>query len=1019
MDTNNLLSQATGTMSVKNRKYYVVEMQWFRRAFPVLNGQPGTRESLGPIHNERLYDPNSSLVCAQYEHGVDYVLVGPNVWLLLSRKFVFDQQIAAPVVFNAEAAGCRVWLQLSASATIPLLGRFPYEKYLESPSQNNDTVVSDDPTVGEDDYDEMDTYQQMESGTLSPTGDPILLLPPPETKIIRRRYGSGLGSMGNTCFMNSTLQCLAHTEPLKRYFLSGEYRQDLNRSNPLGTGGDLATEFSALLGEMWTGDKPVVYPRQFKVTLGKHAEQFVGYDQHDSQELATYLLDALHEDCNRVTQKPYFEKPEQGPNETDEEAADKAWNLHLSRDDSRVLDNFMGQVKSRLECPDCSRVSTTFDPFMFLSVPVPGSEMRKLKVFYVPLNPRRRTVQMDVKIAKLATIADLVKAAFALRKEDGFQVPASTEDAVVADVFKRDVWAWLQHESAIDAIKDTDVTYIYELTSSKELEETNHNPPLSSEDADIELLPSQRKLDFATTTRLNSVDNWMNELQKYCWSTLPLEHAMNPRSGTTEDRVRFYRRLTAFIRDCHSAEPPKRTREEMEDEGTVSLGTICSKSTQFKGVRTEQDLAIIEHVARKLYFEIKRLESLQAEAEDVVVEVKLRNRSTVLGDPFAVRIAQDTTVHELRQLIYHRLERCFCNEKPSAGEPTAESSPCPDDPMRYMLEMPLWYERNRRSGGKTFKKQMGSVPESNLTCLKEDVVTADPSHKEEQVKVWTLCGNEGRIYLDFSDETFANFNETEFFKFDERPTPQDHAESEKNLSVYDCIEKYCTREQLEESEQWYCSQCKDRVCAWKQIEIFRCPPHLIVHLKRFQFSASSHRRQKISTFIDFPLEGLDLRNHVAHYLAGEEPIYDCYAVSNHFGGLGGGHYTAYALNEGNVWCNYDDSRITENVNPQEVVSDAAYVLYYRRRDVPTEQEYEVDLTTSDTTMAPAKVPAVITDSHSRPSSWTSSQLISSDAAMVDDEGSTTSDGAVSGYRPAEDYDRDDPDWANTGHLLEQ
>merc|ERR1712157_642031 len=65
----------------------------------------------------------------------------------------------------------------------------------------------------------------------------------------------------------------------------------------------------------------------------------------------------------------------------------------------------------------------------------------------------------------------------------------------------------------------------------------------------------------------------------------------------------------------------------------------------------------------------------------------------------------------------------------------------------------------------------------------------------------------------------------------------------------------------------------------------------------------------------------------------EKPIYDCYAVSNHYGGLGGGHYTAYALNENNTWGHYDDSRISTDINVKEVISSAAYVLYYRRRNV--------------------------------------------------------------------------------------
>merc|ERR1712032_276761 len=80
--------------------------------------------------------------------------------------------------------------------------------------------------------------------------------------------------------------------------------------------------------------------------------------------------------------------------------------------------------------------------------------------------------------------------------------------------------------------------------------------------------------------------------------------------------------------------------------------------------------------------------------------------------------------------------------------------------------------------------------------------------------------------------------------------------------------------------------------------------------------------------------GLDLRGVVKHWEGEEqEPVYDCYAVSNHFGGLGGGHYTAYAKGDDGEWCNFDDSRVTTGVEESEVVSSAAYCLYYMRKDV--------------------------------------------------------------------------------------
>ena len=182
----------------------------------------------------------------------------------------------------------------------------------------------------------------------------------------------GLHNIGNTCFMNSTLQCLLHCRPLWEHFLSGKYKEEINETNPLGTGGKLAKEFAKLVDMFWNEPtESVVTPRELKWVIAQHAPMFGGYQQQDSQELVTFLLDGLHEDLNLVKEKSYTEVIEAN-DRPDEVVANLCWEQHLLRNKSKIVDLFQGQYKSRLRCPHCEKSSVTFDPFMYLSLPIPS-----------------------------------------------------------------------------------------------------------------------------------------------------------------------------------------------------------------------------------------------------------------------------------------------------------------------------------------------------------------------------------------------------------------------------------------------------------------------------------------------------------------------------------------------------------------------------------------------------------------------------------------------------------------------
>ena len=198
-----------------------------------------------------------------------------------------------------------------------------------------------------------------------------------QNKTARSRGTVGLGNLGNTCYMNSALQCVRSVEELTMYFIEDHYKRELNPSNPLAHNGDVAKTYAKLLHEMYDPKVSSSFtPRNFKNIVGKYGPSFSGYQQQDSQEFLLFLLDGLQEDLNRIHKKPYIEKPDS----TDEmvnnpvalrEMADKCWDIYKARNDSVITDLFAGMYKSTVVCPECEKVSIIFDPFNNLTLQLP------------------------------------------------------------------------------------------------------------------------------------------------------------------------------------------------------------------------------------------------------------------------------------------------------------------------------------------------------------------------------------------------------------------------------------------------------------------------------------------------------------------------------------------------------------------------------------------------------------------------------------------------------------------------
>ncbi len=100
-------------------------------------------------------------------------------------------------------------------------------------------------------------------------------------------------------------------------------------------------------------------------------------------------------------------------------------------------------------------------------------------------------------------------------------------------------------------------------------------------------------------------------------------------------------------------------------------------------------------------------------------------------------------------------------------------------------------------------------------------------------------------------------------------------------------------------------------------------------------------REKIDTYVDFPIDGLNMNPYCSSFRANEKKnsnttkIYDLIGVINHYGRMGFGHYTAYCRDWvgdqlDDTWRCYDDDHVTV-VDKSKIKTKAAYILFYKKR----------------------------------------------------------------------------------------
>lgn len=753
----------------------------------------------------------------------------------------------------------------------------------------------------------------------------------------------GLANLGNTCYMNLALQCLLHVPEINYYFLFNVFQQELNETNPLGNKGEIASTFGALLHKLFDNSSALSYvtPRDFKYTIGRYSSLFHGYLQQDSQEFLSWLLDALHEDLNRIYSKPYCEKPELNDDDVGNPhairaLADTCWDQYKQRNDSVIVDLFTGLYQSTLVCPDCQKTSVTFDPFNDLTLPLPIS--RKWYHTFTVVDIGAKLIRrIEVELNKTLSYDVLLQ--YLSRK---IEVPVS--HLFLFEMFRNSFYKDFQEDynrlkffPISEIISDTDEVLVYVIP---------HKPD---------------QLIVPVLNTVPDVDRSYNLSEPF---GLPLFIVVDKQSVNSFGTIR--RKLDELVGILTKAEIPipALERHSAKDFPLLHKEDVGMDSD---GYDSDVSLANPEVLANNL-FTIKYYEDKLFVRPTTAVRIP-RGRPNFNNLPSLA-----SKLPELKCNYYHYLDYSAELDKElveAADEVNQNlvaqtsapasvnsdtnlglevSSPIKNDDFVLVSDVDAKPSSNELQSD-TEGSEIGPVgllfdSVSNLPPAYELPATETRTNHPELVSplITLVCEWDPHTYQHLFNESNRMWEEPELIanpELEQNRALQAH-QKRTTISLYDCLRSFSTPEVLGEHDLWYCPRCKDHKQATKTIQVWSTGDILTIHLKRF-LSARAFS-DKIDVTVDFPIEGLDMSTFVASennesvdgdgaFVAKPNNlIYDLFAVDNHYGGLGGGHYTASVKNfRDNKWYYFNDGRVTLIDDPAKVVTGAAYLLFYRKR----------------------------------------------------------------------------------------
>ena len=190
------------------------------------------------------------------------------------------------------------------------------------------------------------------------------------TDVYKDKGLTGLANLGNTCFMNTVLQCLSHTYPLNDFLKCGEYKQKIKKK-PAAL---VLMEWDKLRDMIWS-ENCIISPGGFLTSVQKVAKiqekhLFTGFAQNDLTEFLSFIIDCFHTAIMREVNMKIKGNVLTDKDKVAKKCFDMMKNMY-KKEYSEILDIFYGIHVSCVKDEGGDTLSCNPEPFLMLDLPIP------------------------------------------------------------------------------------------------------------------------------------------------------------------------------------------------------------------------------------------------------------------------------------------------------------------------------------------------------------------------------------------------------------------------------------------------------------------------------------------------------------------------------------------------------------------------------------------------------------------------------------------------------------------------